>query len=1135
MAEENIERELSKLGFGGVEPSPLTGVVSDLAIKAAQRQVEEEADKYSFWDLVKERQLDAGTIPSALTLFDRPTPIQGEPITEEVVNELTSGITDEVAVKRILSALESKGVTYARAIASEVRRTIDANKLLSQAGLRGAGAMILSDVLDPADAAIMATTAGIVTAVAPPAAPVTAPVAAGAAKATRLFSKFKDNKKYLAMAAGVGGTELAALELLRAQSKYDITGGDIMLAGTLGAAGSLGFTKLGQVLTKRSMIQQALRKQADGETLTDFETTLLRQNDDEILAQRFRQQAFDNDDFGVDELDEVTSGSGLTRKDYTDMTQEELAAIPKQRGVFAGLRGSLSAFVRAKNSEDDTIRWLADGLGLNSTGNKVGADGRVTAVNFGALEQRDTLVMRYRLSVANPIQQLREDYIARTGVKQSDWNVLVSRQIRGPKPDADPAIKQAAEVYKTKMKELAQQAIDANVAGFEPGIISRIQDYAPRIFNRANIQRLRQGKLADNPDGTLNEAWFELSEEAIRRGQPDIEATVAAAIRRKNKEKKKKDKIPTDAEIQAFIKRMARGYIQSVIDPKYDQLARLRVANGDFDVDTFATIMKAEGFNADEIDIMVGVLSRNIKAKGNKRARPRMLLDEMASVTVRGSDGTTFDLKFTDILEENMENLFDSYVFQLSGAIGLARNGINTNNAGTSFENIISKATKATAEEKKAIRYMYEATTGEWAYTGAQFAGQEISATARQLARRGREISFAANMGMSGMAALMELSNALFEYSLPTLMKSVPMYGKLIKRARNGELTSKLAREMTAGTGVGGDGLVSKVTTMRSRLEGDVTESVRIDGEITETDELLGGARMFVSKWSGLQGVTDVLRRISLYNYASEWAYKHKAGEVAFSAIKREQLGITDEMAQRIRNKIDEHAEFLPDGTLEALHVDKWSTGKNADPEAAEIFFASARREATQAVQEMNAGSVNGLLRSEVGKTFFQFLSFPMASMEQQAMRLGVRMGNGDAMNVARIMSFSALMGGMMYMSRSYLNSLGRSDQADYMKDRMETAELLQGALSQVGAASLFGYIYQITTGTMDGNTSVMTPPIVSMFGAGIKGIADVIGALGEDELKESQLRSLLRIAPFTSLYGARQIINATADAATAD
>ena len=71
----------------------------------------------------------------------------------------------------------------------------------------------------------------------------------------------------------------------------------------------------------------------------------------------------------------------------------------------------------------------------------------------------------------------------------------------------------------------------------------------------------------------------------------------------------------------------------------------------------------------------------------------------------------------------------------------------------------------------------------------------------------------------------------------------------------------------------------------------------------------------------------------------------------------------------------------------------------------------------------MNAGSVNGLLRSEVGKTFFQFLSFPMASMEQQAMRLGVRAANGDAMQVPYSI-YCCLMGGMMYMSRSYLNSM---------------------------------------------------------------------------------------------------------------
>ena len=214
----------------------------------------------------------------------------------------------------------------------------------------------------------------------------------------------------------------------------------------------------------------------------------------------------------------------------------------------------------------------------------------------------------------------------------------------------------------------------------------------------------------------------------------------------------------------------------------------------------------------------------------------------------------------------------------------------------------------------------------------------------------------------------------------------------------------------------------------------------------------------------------------------------------------------------------------MPDGTLEQLNVDKWEF-----KDAADIFFASAYREATQSVQEMNVGSVNKRVRSEVGKTFFQFLSFPMASMEQQAMRQGVRFANGDAQQVTKVMMTSMLMGSMMYIARSHMNSLGRSDQKEYMERRMETANIIQGSLSQIGAASLFGYIYQLTTGAMDGNTNALTPAGVSM-GLGVaKGVSDVWDAVGEGELSESELRGILRVLPFNSLYGARQILNALA------
>lgn len=1116
MADKN-EDFLKSLGFGGTPPTPVVRRFDATDVNRAAAAEKEKAAASSFWDGVGKSYEQFGTLNSVLSVMDRPEPTD-EPIflTDDIVKNVTQGLTSQTAIEKVLTATSEKGLEYGKAIAGEVIKTDEVNKQLAAMGLKGAAARLFADVANPEDAVLMATTASIIAGIAPPLAPVAAPVTAVATKAGKLFGRVKDNAKYLTTASVVGGAELAGIEALRAQINYETTGGDILLAGSLGMAGSAGLTKVGQVMQKRANIQRALRDQALGNPLTDYQQILLRTNDDEILANQFRANAIRNDDFNTDELDDVAT-TGLSRKDFTELTPEELEAIPKQRGAFAGARGKLSAFVESKNSDDNVVRWLADGLGLNSTGNKDGS-----SVGFGALDQRDTLVSQYRGKVANPILIQRKDWTSRTNGLVKDFNVLVSRQIRNPDDLADPAVKAAADIYKTQMKELAQRAINANAAGFEVGTISRIQNYAPRIFNRGNITRLRQNKLLDNPDGTLNEGFTELAEAAIRRGQPNIEADVAKMLRNRIKKSTTKKAVVTSKEVNAFITRMARGYIKTVIQPAGTSRQGLRIGDGAFDAEAFSAAMRAEKFDDNDIAIIIDVMTGDKKVKGNKRALPRLQLDESTSIPVMGSDGNMFNLKFFDLLEENVENLYDSYVFQLAGNISLARNGINTNNLGSDIETILTKVGNRGDAKRESeidsIRYMYETVTGQFAYRG------DLTDKQHQIMRRVREVSFAANMGMSGMAALMELSNVLMEYSFNTLVKAVPMYGQLIRKAKTGELTNRLAREMTAGTGVGSDGLVNKVTTMRSRLEGDVTEGIQVAGEITKLDEMLGHARVFTSIASGLQGVTDFFRRAAVYNYASEWAYLHKAGQVPFSAIKREQLGISDEMAARIRQMIDKHAEYLPDGTLDHLNVDKWEM-----KDAAEIFFASARREATQSVQEMNAGSVNKRLRSEVGKTFFQFLSFPLASMEQQTMRQGVRFANGDAQQVSKIMLFSMMMGSMMYMGRSQLNSIGRSDQQEYMERRMETGNFIQGALSQIGNASLFGYVYQLTTGAMDGNTNALTPAGVSM-GLGVsKGVADLWDAVGEGELTETELRSMLRVLPFNSLYGVRQILNAIA------
>jgi len=1118
MERQKVTDKLEGMGFGGVAPTPITPRFTLSELRQADLIAKRKASQAEFWDLVGERYQEAGTVPTVLTMIDRPEAEEPTALTEEDVSMLTEGIENERGIKRVLDAATEKGIPYATAIANEVRNTDRVNKKLSEAGLKGASAMIFADVFAPDDAALMLTTAAATSAVAPIAAPVTA----FGAKAFKTFSRFKNNKKYLASAAGIGAAEVGGLELLRSQVKYDITGGDIMLAGALGAGFNAGFTKLGQVMTKRANIQEALRDQADGKTLTDFQQKLLQDNDDEILAQQFRKMALDGDDFktGQEVLDKDAS-AGISRKDFTEMTEEELAAVPKQRGKGAKLRGVLSSFVRAKDSDDGVVRWLADGLGLNSTGNRVDpATGKTIPVNFGALEQRDTLVMSYRAKVSVPITRLREDYINRRNVKREDFNVLVSRQIRTPDPNADRAIVEAADIYKREMKNLAEEAIGADAAGFTTGIISRIDNYAPRIFNRGSIARLRETVLKDNPDGTLNDAWGELAETAIRRGQPDLERNIMRML-------KENDKPATIKDVRAFIKRMSYGYIKNVIDPKTG-VSGMKLRNGDFDVDDFRAMMKVDGFDDKEVDIILDALTAHAKVKGHKRTKPRMILDEGTKVTVVGADGKPFELKFTDILEENMENLYDSYVFQLAGATALARNGINTNRVGSSFDTILGKvknqADASVQKEIQALEFMYDSVTGQLAYKSG------LSEDTLALTRRVREVSFFTNMGMSGMSALMETSNVLFEYSFSTLLKTVPQFASLVRKAQNGQLESKVLREMMAITGVGSDGMVSKVTTMRSRLEGDVASGLEIAGEVTKIDEVLGKGRIFMSIASGLQGVTDILRRGTTLNYAQEWADSVRKGTAPFSAIKREQLGISDAVATDIGKMIKRHATYNKDGALDALNIDKWELD-----EARNVFAMSARREATQLVQEMNNGSVNGLLRSEIGKTFFQFLSFPMASMEQQAMRMGVRFANGDAQQVSRIMMFSALMGTLMYITRTNLNAVGRSDREEYLERNLSGDRLIQGALSQIGAASLFGYIYQLTTGAMDGNTNALTPAGVSLGVGAIKGVGDLWDAIGEGELSENELRSLLRVLPFSSLYGARQILNGLADAATSD
>ena len=1122
MADETFEKTIADMGFGGMSPSPVNGRFTSVEMEKAAQKAKKASS--GFLSGYVNQQFAEGTTAATVRLFSD-APEDNTPFSTDIARELTAGYTDTNLIQKVIDAGVNKGTGAARKVAHEIGVVEESRARTAQGdGSYFTGSMA-GYALDPVDTSVALATAAAVSAMQPQFAPVTGTATFLGVKGYRFLSKVAPQVKYYMGATGIGAAEQAGLELLRAQTVHQVTGRDVMLAASIGGAVNYGVSKYAVYSAKKQQILLASQKKVNGEELTPQDEAVLKAASDEVLANHFIDLAHRNDDFGTgtDEALQQTAGSstaGVTRKDITEMTQAEIEATPAQRGRFVKARGLVASIAPIINSTDGLTRWLGRGLALDSLGVKGGKG----VVGGNALETRDMIITTTQLPNAIELGKLYESAAKKLNLRVSQVEELVGDYGRVPDPTAIEEIKKIAKIYEVAKDKVAQMAVDANAAGFLPEMMGNIKNYLPRKVNRTNVSEFRLGtkqtaaKLPD-VEGDINPAFVDLMEGAIRSEQKDIVRTVTKSLKDAGK------KNITAKKVNTFIRAMARGYAKGFLTPSSNEFRKL--GDGMADMDDTKAALKAAGIADEDVDVMLDVLSKNIPVKGHPRTKHRMRLDEGFSLAVKGADGEVFTLKMSDILERNARSLHESYLFQVAGAVGLAQNGINTNTLGSNFDTLMGKLPTGTPDAdnaRKQLDFLYKSVTGKLAYESGFSAG-----TQRTLARV-REYGFVANMGMSGMSAIMEFSNVVFESSFETLLKTAPQFKNLILDASTGKLKNKVAHEMMVATGSGGDGMLVKVTSQRNRLEGGIAEGEDFigSGEVTRLDEMLGKARIFVSMASGLQGVTDMLRRLSTYNFATEVAMKAQRGEVAFSAIKREQMGITDEVALEINNQIRKHSQFVDGDTLDSINLNAWDNTP-AGQAAKNVFIRAARRESLQSVQEVNNGSVSYWLRSEVGKSLFQFLSFPMASLEQQAGRFAVRAANGDAVDVAKILTSGAALGTLMYIARSHMNSLGRSDREEYMKERMKFGNVMYGALGQMGPSSMFHWVYEVSTGAMDGSTKAVTPAAAGMLVGTLSGVKDLAQAIAGDDLTESEMRSMLRLLPFSSLYGARQLLNASA------
>ena len=1095
---------------------PIINTVQEGVLLNQQRKMAEDKEIQGFWESVGIGYKEDSLVSAISDHADKLEIVNDVPITNftpELIKELTDGLQPDAAI----DVLENASAYGFNTAMKQRKINLATQKNLADldaAGWKGTTGRIFAMMFDPAEWAIIAGTTALASAT-------TTPVGGAAALTAGVVKRAYDVKRAIKIGALVGASENAAFEAIRKDVRFNIDMNDVFIAGGAGAvlggglnAGITAFRKAGQ----RAAIDSKFRL---GQTLTPQESLFYEAFNEGALANKIIDKELSKPEF----VEPTTFNANRHTK---PATLEEMRQTPMQAGYsLFGLRNMLSVGARMMNHQLGSFRYFGNTMGMNVAGysnsSKVTNAGSVTEI-MGRLQGQA------RGQLAGILPRERSKFINRTGLTEEEFNTALSRYLRGIDKNVAPEVEKIGQIARTVLDDLAALGVKADVVGLTRKQIENNPDYLIRLFNDLKIKNVR--------DKFDDEVIVDLIENAIRKGQPNIEDQVLKTLSKKGKTKGKTDEQLFDM-VNDYIRKFARGYTSSIISAKFRKSGITSTAP--MVRDDLEAVLKAETididgvstrvFDDDEVDDIIDILTQSTKTKGFKRAQSRVVLNEGTVIRATNKNGDIEELRFTDLLEEDGEQLVNAYIFQMSGAIGLARNGINTNVRGTDFNEYVIGSIMKDAQAKNlskdeyqsgldAVEFMYDGITG-------RLGNRSETQTVHDLNVALRAWSFAVNMGMSGMSSLMELTNVMMEYSFMTVLKSVPQYKQLLTDLSKPNAEPNLIAEAAQLFGLGNEIDLAKWTTVTRFDSEDVgaTITTATGNKIGRaTEKFAYASQKHVAYLSGLTGVTQFLRRMSMLHFTNEFALAAAKGKLPFSKIKRQQLGISDEMGTRIVQTLNNRNIVTknPNGTVKNLNIEKW------DEDVREAFANIGHRDARTNVQESDLSTSNRLLKStQIGRSMFQFLNFTFSSMEQQTQRLAVRTMNGDAGVVAKLLTASMGMGALMYATRVQLNAAGRSDREEYIEERMTTANLIQGAASQIGMLSIFNYITQVTTGVLNGNSYAITPPLVSLL---VNGGSTIKNLFDDEDATESEWRKALRLFPYQSLYGARQILNYTSN-----
>lgn len=540
------------------------------------------------------------------------------------------------------------------------------------------------------------------------------------------------------------------------------------------------------------------------------------------------------------------------------------------------------------------------------------------------------------------------------------------------------------------------------------------------------------------------------------------------------------------------------------------------------------------------------------------RAKKRLRFD--LSALERKGDKT---LHIKDLMNRDAEAVFNMYVNNMQGRIALARKGIYSDADFERMKKDIIDEGNQYFGKKRAIAQ--DVLIG--ARSGQQFAERDIkrldvgynlilgrpspllgdpSGDANRMARLLMDFNFLRLMNQVGFAQISELGNAISIDGVSGMMRVVPEFRGLIKRAKNGELTDPVARDIEAWTGIGVD---AKIHNAMNRYSFD---DVFISGNGDKLDKTLAVMQPLKragATISGLLPITTILERAAariatqsltdLAFGAKKIRFK-RLGNTTIEqdiATRMKSLGLDEDMSQRVfdqirKNAVTRDSVFSKTRKLKAINLDNWD-----DVEAADAFAFAISRWARQSIQQNDVGNLNVHMTGIMGKILTQFRAFTLVSYAKQLL-FNIRRRDFASFQA---MAYSSLFAGAAYTLQTHVNAIGRKDREEFLEERLSAAEIGKAAFARstwaailpgmtdtfmrtIGEDQMFGYTRStgLASNFLSGNPTVdFLDKSYNVVSGGFR------AALNEEyQWSQGQQRALNSLLPYNNAIGIKNVLN---------